>query len=163
MGRLKNLRLFGGVHFSELEVHQLIYGANATGSNRFTLSQKSEFGGVGPRVGVELNYALYNGWTLKANGAINLLVGSQDYQNEAININATQIIDKAHKMTVVPAVDTKLGISFARPMLKGKVSVDGGWQLFNYFNSVITQDAQDQSDFAVQGVYFGINWVGELV
>lgn len=165
VGIFKDVRFFGGLQYAEFEINQLLSGTNGSGQQMLNVSRQAEFGGVGPRVGAELSYNIGKGFAVGASSAISLLIGSQDYKDNSFNINTSPVnlIQKAHRTSVVPSVEAKISGQYGCQILNGKVSIDAGWMVANYYNVFATFSAQDSSDVAIHGPYLGAHWVGQIV
>ena len=165
VGFFKDVRFFGGLQYAEFEISQLLSGTNGSGQQALNVSRQAEFGGVGPRVGAELSYRVGKGFAIGASSAISILIGSQDYKDNSLNINTTPVnsIQKAHRTSVVPSVEAKISGQYGCQLLNGNASIEAGWMVVNYYNAFTTFSAQDSSDFAIYGPYLGAHWIGEIV
>jgi len=114
------------------------------------------FNGFGPRVGTDLTYDWGNGLSVYGDGALGLLAGtakSSQKNSASFSINQTR---------VVPELDAKLGAMYTYAMAQGDLSLDVGWVWADYINSLTTIDDSITHDFGVQGLYFGMKWVGSV-
>jgi len=65
----------------------------------------------------------------------------------------------------VPELEAKLGLNYGYALAQGQLSVDAGWIWVNYFNPMVIAsryafDGVEQSNFGVQGPFFGLKWMG---
>jgi len=120
-------------------------------------SYSEVFNGFGPRVGTDLTYDWGNGLSIYGDGALGLLAGtgksSSTTQGATFSISQTR---------VVPELDAKLGAMYTYAMAQGDLSLDVGWVWANYINSLTSLDDSITHDFGVQGLYFGLKWVGSV-
>jgi Legionella pneumophila major outer membrane protein precursor len=122
-----------------------------------TTSYSEVFNGFGPRVGTDLTYDWGNGLSIYGDGALGLLAGTAKSSNTTAG--ATFSISQTR---VVPELDAKLGAMYTYAMAQGDLSLDVGWVWANYINSLTTLDDANTHDFGVQGLYFGLKWVGSV-
>jgi len=191
-GEWKNIRFHGGVEYAHLQANAniAVNGAIISGVNfpnaiygtQFT----SKYNGFGPRVGADYLYNWGNGFAMYANGASALLVGTQSFNNavgspyatigttstlNAIDINSSN----GSATAVVPELEAKLGVKYTYAMAQGDLSLDAGWMWVNYFNGLNAGPSgtssnydsasalvTNQSNFAVQGPFVGLKWVGNV-
>ena len=92
-----------------------------------------------------------------------------------IGINNRQYIDtytttSGSATAVVPELEAKLGAMYVYAMNSGDLTFDACYMWVNYFD-VLTGDkfgptyssgAGTQNDFSLNGVYFGLNWRGNI-
>ena len=111
-----------------------------------------------------------------AKGASALLVGSQSFNNvhsySTATIATTTGVVTGSATAIVPELEAKLGLTYTYAMAQGDLSLDAGWMWVNYFNalnngfdSAGTDSglfASHDSNFAVQGPFIGLKWVGNV-
>ena len=188
-GEWKNIRFHGGVQYARIENNldadvdfsasrpntDTQFGPPAT-VNDYTHNLK--FSGFGPRVGADYWYNWGNGFAMYANGASALLVGSQSFNDTFLETPATGTVtslNKSGSMTsIVPELEAKLGATYTYAMAQGDLSLDVGWMWVNYFNALhdggtfpfnattVGEGTTTQSNFAVQGPFIGLKWVGNV-
>ncbi len=190
-----DLRMFAGLRYASIDhslqtfaqipfsVVQNPYGDNLValdGLNNYQIF-KSNFRGIGPRIGVDGRYCLCSGFGLDANVSTALLVGNVDShycaQNNSIdddgvvtttNFKATD----GSKTRVVPVLEGKLGVDYTYIMdcrCKSALTFEVGYQVTNYFNAVdhtrvvntsgtgfVYQN--NTSDVAFDGIYLGVKY-----
>jgi len=121
-------------------------------------SYSQVFNGFGPRVGTDLTYDWGNGLSIYGDGALGLLAGTG--KSSVTNAGASFSTSQTR---VVPELDAKLGAMYTYAMAQGDLSLDVGWVWANYINSLTSiNDDITTHDFGVQGLYFGMKWVGSV-
>ena len=177
-GEKKNIRFHGGVQYARIAntatlsgtvvatVTSIIGDASATYSGNFT--RKPTYNGFGPRVGADMGYAWGNGLGVYANGAMALLAGSSKVSNTYTDSLGNSFSQSASKSTIAPELEAKLGLSYDYAVAQGDLTLDLGWMWVNYWN--VTQSVAgigpiagaQEGDFGVQGLYFGLKWLGNV-
>lgn len=182
-GENKFARLHGGMNFSRVAMSgyqflQTIVGntpvTNNVGAYR-TDSFSTVFNGFGPRVGMDLNYEWGNGVGVYATGALSVLAGSSKASVTRANWHtpANGFNNGWNRSSVIPELDAKLGAMYTYAMAQGDLSFDIGWVWAHYTNALISastdltaaQTNQFNSypkDFGIQGLYFGMKWIGNV-
>lgn len=159
-GDMKNIRFHGGVQFARIE-HDLDV---MFGGVLFDQVAETRFSGFGPRAGVDMSYDFGNGLGIYANTAGALLVGTSKFVEGGTPAVANLYV-YGQRTAVVPELEAKLGAKYGYAMPSGNLSLDAGYMWVNYFNA---QDYVDdfgtvaQTDFAVNGPYIGLKWVGNV-
>jgi len=183
-----NLRFFAGVQYARI-VNQsngyIAKGDNQVISNNTYLKVNSNFNGFGPRGGLDLNYDLPYGFTAYAKGAGGLLVGSAGFTNDRLGLlgGAGFSANTGSRTMLVPELEGKLGFQYHHQMTTwvkqqspSELTLDAGWMWVNYFeaqmfgtnesgrSASIAPNRVDvsQTSFALQGLYFGLNWLGNM-
>lgn len=177
-GEWKNIRFHGGVEYAHLQANTNLAIAGRTIDTRnypgaiYGTQTTSKYNGFGPRVGADYLYNWGNGFAMYANGASALLVGTQSF-NSSVGSFVTQpatSLETANgsATAVVPELEAKLGVKYTYAMAQGDLSLDAGWMWVNYFNGLnagpdeSTSLVTNQSNFAVQGPFVGLKWVGNV-
>lgn len=165
-GMFKDIRFHGGLQYARVEIANTLRGFNGT-AQVVNGNINSKFSGVGPRVGADYSYNFGNGMAIYANGAAALLVGDTDFDGRvttSVTTPSTEIVS-ASKTSVVPELEAKIGGKYTYAMAQGDLTLDAGWMVANYFNAIngVSTNGVDSSDFAVQGPYLGLKWVGQVV
>jgi hypothetical protein len=136
-------------------------------------TEKNDFDGVGPLVGIDANYYLGMGFGIVGHIDSALLIGNIDTKSNAttvnfVNPNTTITItgDFKAKSTrrVVPVTDAKLGADYIylfNNSQNSNLTLEVGYQVSNYFNSVdmlsispngVIQE-RHTSDMGLNGIY----------
>jgi len=169
LGVLKNIRLHGGGTYARLSSTFSYHGNIATKYNSpgfAVFNFNPTYNGFGPRVGVDLMYALPHEWNVYAKMATAILAGSSNYSNRYTNFtNGVYGTNTGSTMVIVPEIDGKIGLSYGHTTTYGDVVFDAGWLWINYFNiePSATYTPNNRNDFGLQGLYFGLKWTGNLV
>lgn len=129
---------------------------------------KSEFNGLGPRLGMDNSYNFGNGVSLFGNLEVGLLVG-----DITTNLTFTEIdsdvpggevqatYDNSFDSSLVPEAEAKLGVSYTKPLAQGDLSVDVGYEVANYWDALAsTTDYNETTNFGYNGLFFGLKWMG---
>ncbi len=130
------VRGHGGLEYARIYSDQKINGVFFENSVLERLKNKSTFNGIGPRFGIDANYALGNGFSLVGKAAGTLLVGNLDVkvtdriESESANFTG------ASKRTVVPGAEGKLGLSYENDLGNGILTIEGGYYVAGYYQSV---------------------------
>jgi len=125
------------------------------------------FNGFGPRVGLDLNYDWGNGLSVYGDGALSVLAGSSKasyYVVDGTTQNNWELYNFS-RSNVVPELDAKLGFMYTYAMAQGDLSFDIGWLFTHYvgtFQTSSTDLLSTGSNFGIQGLYFGLKWVGNV-
>ncbi len=178
-GEWKNIRFHGGVEYLHLQTKASVSGVfqpdfPVVTNNTFAATAESKFNGFGPRIGADYMYNWGNGLSMYAKGATALLVGSQSFDlNRFDSALGYNISANGSTTNVVPALEAKLGLAYDYAMAQGDVSIDLGWMWVNYFNGlqapnvslgagVGADGSTVQSNYALQGPYVGLKWIGNV-
>jgi len=182
----KKMRFHGGLQYASIQTtfnSQLNFIPNVSPGNptpnALTLPRffNSEFNGIGPRAGIDMNYVFGNGFGIYAKTAVAVLAGTSKFNN-AITV-PNQLVAPAiaqtfsnfgNKRAIVPEVDARLGVDYAYAMAQGTLTLDAGWMWFNYFNAQHTAvnlavvggagTFLRESDFGATGPYVGLKYEG---
>jgi len=170
-GEKKDIRFHGGVQYARIanDVTLAATGTFSVGqaapfTGTATYNRKPTYNGFGPRVGADMDYAWGNGLGVYANGAASLLAGSSK-ATSTLTIPGTQLTRCASKPTIAPELEAKLGLKYDYAVAQGDLTLDVGWMWVNYWNVTQTLAPSRQvseGDFGVQGLYFGLKWLGNV-
>lgn len=174
-GENKSIRFHGGFEFARLTANNsvsvngsLTLANQTTPSFSNTSSNNPSYNGFGPRLGADMSYDWGNGLAIYANGAAALLAGTSKYSNTVSNVlNGRSITSSGSSTVVVPELEGKLGAAYSYATAQGDLTLDVGWMWINYFNAVRSQgtrllDDTQSGDFGLNGVYFGLKWLGNV-
>lgn len=174
-GENKSIRFHGGFEFARLTTNNstAMSGSVSTttgGTPSFsnTLGSNPSYNGFGPRLGADMSYDWGNGLAIYANGAAALLAGTSKYSTTATNVLlARSVTTNSSSTIVVPELEGKLGAAYSYATAQGDLTFDAGWMWINYFNAVRNQggavlEPTSTGDFGMQGVYFGLKWLGNV-
>ena len=143
--------------------------AGTSGDNeaayRIDTSIQSVFNGFGPRLGLDLVYETQSGVGFYGKGAVGLLAGTS--KTNYLQTNTTDVTSGYYlnDTEVVTSTDAKLGMNYMHDLFQGRLTLDLGWMWVNYLNPLsykLNIGGAGNSQFGVQGVYFGAQWNGEL-
>ncbi len=179
-GEKKNIRFHGGVQYARIantttldativgSLTSSILPAPLSGTYTASFQRKPTYNGFGPRIGADMDYEWGNGLGVYANGAMALLAGSSKVSNSYTDNQGSQLTQSASKATISPELEAKLGLKYDYAVAQGDLTLDVGWMWVNYWN--VTQSvlgvgpvtAAQEGDFGVQGLYFGLKWLGNV-
>lgn len=174
-GENKSIRFHGGFEFARLTANNSLTttgsvttttGTTPSFNNR--VGSNPSYNGFGPRIGADMSYDWGNGLAIYANGAAALLAGTSKYSNTYTNnILSRSVTASGSNTTVVPELEGKLGAAYSYATAQGDLTLDVGWMWINYFNAVRSTDSYlldgpDVGDFGLNGVYFGLKWLGNV-
>jgi hypothetical protein len=168
-GENKSIRFHGGVEYARVANSATYTLTNTTVMNAVSTANPT-YNGFGPRVGADMNYDWGNGLGIYANGAGAMLVGTSKQNNSAAWTGSFAVPGSAYssfsQTTIVPELEAKLGIKYDYAMAQGDLTLDVGWMWINYFNSSSSQLSTGvdvvSGDFGLQGLYFGLKWLGNV-
>jgi len=172
-----DMRMFAGLRYANID-HHLQTLANPTSVDGISGNQefKSQFRGLGPRIGVDGRYCLSSGFGVDANLSTALLVSHIDAHYDGATTSdgtTTQFESKnGTENRLVPVLEAKLGVDYTYIMdcrCKSALAFEAGYQATNYFNAVDHARAVDSSgtEFAYQnttsdigfdGIYLGVKY-----
>ena len=176
-GENKFARFHGGMNFSRVGLNGTVDASysqtdNAATTTARTISnnRSTVFNGFGPRVGTDLTYDWGNGLSVYADGALSVLAGSTKSSTGYAQRVATTLFSGVvsnSASNVVGELDAKLGAMYTYAMAQGDLSLDIGWVFADYLNALKSSStaqlsASADSSFSIQGLYFGLKWVGNV-
>ena len=166
-GDNKAIRFHGGAQYARVEntrnhtVNALLVTNGVSTPYTHTSIYNPTYNGFGPRVGMDMSYHLNNGLGIYANGAIALLVGSRAYNYTYTDLTGNIEGFNGSNTAVVPALDAKLGITYDYAMAQGTLTLDAGWMWVDYV-SAHTNTSGTNFDVSLQGLEFGLKWLGNV-
>ena len=176
-GENKFARFHGGMNFSRVAnsgydylKYSSISQSVPTVEYNATLNRSAVYNGFGPRVGMDLNYEWGNGVGVYATGALSVLAGSSKASRTQADWEtpADGYVFSLSQAKVVPELDAKLGAMYTYAMAQGDLSLDIGWMWAHYTNALFGGDyaagqvSTAATDFGIQGLYFGMKWIGNV-
>jgi hypothetical protein len=174
-GENKFARFHGGMNFSRVGNSGFNYlkftdSASPVVVVNQTNTRSSVYNGFGPRVGMDLNYEWGNGVGVYATGALSVLAGSSKASSQVTDWTTAEdnYVSSISQSKVVPELDAKLGAMYTYAMAQGDLSFDIGWMWAHYTNALFASDfsagqaLSESSDFGIQGLYFGMKWIGNV-
>lgn len=161
-GDMYNVRFHGdiayfGLHNKDSITSNTVAGTTTAGLYSYA-SRTGSYNSVGPRVGADLSYDWGNGLGIYANGATALFVGTKSFNASQTLFTGAVNTQTGSVTSIVPEVEGKLGAMYTYAMSQGDLSLDVGWMWINYFHA-----ERNDSDFGLQGLYFGLKWLGNFV
>ncbi len=182
VGRRVDLHPFAGLRYAYIDYKATGEYSNfplidPTINNELVGEQtlKSNFQGVGPRLGSDAMVNLGSGFSLKGTLGVSLLAGNIDAEDSSVLTTLTtsrgsalEIIsetiadhDVDTSMRVVPEADAKLAAMYHTEFNQGYgVGFEVGYQVTNYFNAIVNNTVDDTvststqyTDFFMQGPY----------
>jgi hypothetical protein len=127
-------RVFAGVRYGKV--------ANSTENNYFyqqeltqTNGFDSSFSGIGPVVGLDMTYQMYDWLGIVAHGAAALLIGNQEAESVQSTPTYSTPLDSDNVTRMIPALDAKLGANLTIPFMdhQDRFVIEGGYQVDYYF------------------------------
>ncbi|AHE65697.1 Lpg1974 family pore-forming outer membrane protein [Legionella oakridgensis] len=179
-GQFKNIRFHGGVQYVRIKT-ELTHNGSGTVTVPGTVfdgvaaslnaSDEHTFNGFGPRLGTDMSYDVGNGLAVYANGAGALLTGTSKFSHSgtasASGLGVLALSGSGSRTILVPELEAKLGAKYTYAMAQGDLSLDVGYMWVNYFNvhhrGSLANTRDGESDFALQGPFIGLKWVGSVV
>lgn len=164
----KAIRFHGGVQYVRLK-HSYsssstgTQGVNAsfivTNANTSTMvSRDAVYNGFGPRAGLDMSYMLPKEVSMYANFGVGLFAGTTKSNTVYADGYGNRIANGLSKPLIVPELETKLGLHYDYLVSQNTLSFDAGWMWVNYFNTGTVSG----NDFALQGLFFGLKWLGQV-
>lgn len=178
-GENKYARFHAGMNYSRVadnantsEAYQYIVDTTTTRIES-NLNASSVYNGFGPRVGMDLTYDWGNGLSVYGTGALSVLAGSTKNSFYVTDNDANGLRTRYSDVTsynssisrVVPELDGKLGFMYTYAMAQGDLSLDVGWVWASYMGALSSNNdiaGSDDHNFGIQGLYFGLKWVGNV-
>ncbi len=171
IGLLKDIRFYAGLQYAKVRYEADNNYAAANNTPQF-LNRYSQYHGVGPVIGIDYSYLLANGFSITADSDISILYGNGRYNSQFVaTVNNTAVVfvnNRASTKFVVPSIEAKVGVNYAKETAAGTLNISAGYRALNYFNALQTLGPNalsprgiSNSDFALNGPYIGAKWVGQ--
>jgi len=164
-------RWFVGLRYAKLHARDLLL-LSGTQTNNLTIEAFSQtsnmqgtFNGIGPRIGVELNYMVWNAIGIIAEASGFFLPGTMRISSDVIltetKNNPAVVNESSHQNKVVPGYDAKLGLNYAKILNNNTlntINFEAGYQTTNYVNALIDPfPYMALSNLAFAGPYAGMS------
>lgn len=168
-------RVFVGVRYAKVDnktVNDYSFNDTTAVYTGFE-SYDSTFSGVGPEVGLDMNYSVIDWFGIVGHFAGAFLIGQQETESNLmtdLNDSTRQLPVYADNGTImVPAIDAKLGVNLGVPFmdLQDRFMIEAGYQVAYYFNVVDqVQEPRNQkfetvhnvSDVGMMGPYMNLGF-----
>jgi len=170
-GEFKNIRFHGGAQYARIKSSSVytarsrVTGLVLPGAD----SQTITYNGFGPRMGADMSYDLGNGFAVYGNAATTILVGTSKFAASSSLVGGSvDLHDVAYasgsRTAIVPELEAKLGATYTYAMASGDLTLDAAYMWLNYFNAQhgVVVSSIGESDFAMNGVFAGLKWVGNV-
>lgn len=171
MSERKHARFYGGIQYARMSIDGTsIYTLpnpafiTPTGGG-VSRSVDSDFSGFGPTLGIDYAYDVIPGLSVTANTSGSILYGTTRYDSATVYNNGLVVTSiYGSRQTLVPAMEAKLGASYACNLSNSQLNLVGGYQVTNYFKALQSQPITGNSPFArnyaLNGPYLGVKWLG---
>ena len=161
-GSREVIRFHGGMQYARINTKTTYISPNSIGAT--SSSQDLTYKGFGARLGMDMVYNWFNGLSIYANGATALLIGPSTFSDPATGaVNDSFALQSGSSTAIVPELEVKLGAKYIYNITaKSDLSFETGWMWVNYFNAQQNSNGNfgiQQSDFGVQGPFFGVKYV----
>lgn len=159
--RIKTTNTFKSV--ANVSVNTVIFDANNIYANANS-GYKSTINAFGPRIGLDLSRKLgygnhMTGFDIYAKGATSVLAGPNNYKSNTKVLNNPIINVSSSNTSIIPEFEGKLGVNYDHSMNSGTLSFDAGWMWLSYLNLNSNNQGFLNSNFSVEGLYFGLRWL----
>ena len=156
LGDYQSFRLHVGLQYSNFKrTRDLIFTVDPTDTRKQTL--QVDFKAIGPRLGGDLTYEIFNGLSFYGKAATAFLVSNNLGRSSLILLSAPNTAPSVFSRKlrqILPEIDGKLGISYNFNLAKADVTFDIGWLIINYFNAY--QFLNTKGDLGFQGLFLGL-------
>jgi hypothetical protein len=159
-------RIFAGVRYAQI---------NATLNNNYAFSgstdqyydqYSSSFNGVGPEVGLDLEYKVWEKLGVVGRLGAAFLVGQQEASSNVYGEFAQTNVEGDTLVRLLPAIDAKLGLNWEIPVDHHHYAfaIEGGYQVAYYwdvvdqlqFPSETNQITHNYSNYGMMGPYLNL-------
>lgn len=185
---LKMLRLYGGAQFVNIKASTSLDGYDSfvgfsSLNDYHTAKASTTYNGFGPRIGVDFIYPVINNLSVSVNFASAVLGGksnfSRFYVDNYVSSPGFPSNSTANRTSVVvPELEGKLGANFNKQFSLGLIGLDVGYMWLTYINPLLFSQwkpvgnnqtlnvanmVNSESNFTLNGIYFGLKWVGNVI
>jgi len=143
------MQIEAGLRYANMTQNIDINYRNETAGSTADISNKNDFSGWGPRLGLGLDWHVGNGFNIFSAVAGSLLVGDFDLSLSEIDNGATAIynVEDSEDNRVVPVLEMRAGVEYAHQLENGMfVGAKVGYEWQNWFNMVTAQRFMDDVD-----------------
>lgn len=144
IGQRVGVRFHGGLQYASL-------GKNFTVSNEDNNHLNIKISGLAPRIGLDSNYELMQGFSVFANASVGLLVSNRTIAGFTEFDDAS---DNIEWNSIFLASDFSLGGSYSKPLAQGLLTARVAWTTYYYSGAEIVRN------LGWSGVSFGLKWLG---
>ncbi len=152
IGKRFGLRIEAGLRYAEMDQKLKITYIDSPLSRRADITNKNDFSGWGPRVGLGLDWRAGWGFNIFSSVAGSVLVGNVDLalrEDDTTGSGTTipgSIADTIHNR-VVPVIETRAGIGYAYRLKNGSsFGAKAGYEWQNWYNMVTAKRFSDDLD-----------------
>lgn len=140
-----SVRFQFGVEYAQLRFNE-DYTYTVTGAAAGTISQRSKTWGVGPEIGLEINYSLWDNQccnTMPGTLYINVLssgsiLAAETKTSEDNAIDGVSLLDvsgqRAHR--IIPAVHARIGLAYETAFCGNKAAIEVGYEFNSYYRGL---------------------------
>jgi len=146
------LDLFGGIHYAWVNSVETFRGGAVIGT--VIGEQRSHFWGIGPELGLNINYSLFNTCLSLVGRASSALLASRPLyilRNLDSDVSAPSFSTIQHIWKVVPSFDLRFGVEYVYAFRCLSVSLEAGYELLTYVHSLpfLSQSFVNQTAFNI--------------
>lgn len=160
-----------GLSFARIEQKTTSFYHNSGASTSRNIFSKSSYWGVGPQIGINLDYDLYRGLCLTGSSSFSLYMGDiknkATYESNAPGLAGvgvqepnTQKNKIPTRSQLIPGFEERLGLAYAHSFKSWNLSLGAGYTFQIYLNAVQSMDMLTQAipnfapgDFPTMGVF----------
>lgn len=150
-----NLRLYLGASFASIEQKISSYYANSSAATSRKIDANSKYWGIGPQVGLNLNYRMINDFYLTGNSVISLYMGRlknhTTFRSNSPSLATVGVAEPniqqtvvPHRSQLVPGFEERLGLAYMHAFKKWELKLGIGYLVQIYLNAVQSMDMLTQ-------------------
>ena len=143
------MQIEAGLRYANMTQDIDILYQNETAGSTADISNKNDFSGWGPRVGLGLDWRVGKDFNLFSSVAGSILVGDFDISLSEVDNGTTTIynVEDSEDNRVVPVLEMRAGVEYAHQLENGMfVGAKVGYEWQNWFNMVTAQRFMDDVD-----------------